>query len=126
MISNLKYLMEKKKRKKEKRRKSILRWIRLKLLLLCCFFASLDVRDTYYSILIDGGFGKLFCFKFRKRPFEFQCLPRGFRDAHRAFIKVLKPVLSFLLDEGHTVIMYFDDSLIQGDNLTFVLRLLIV
>ena len=29
---------------------------------------------------------------------------------------MLKPILSFLHDEGHTVITYFDDALIQGDN----------
>ena len=34
----------------------------------------------------------------------------------RVFSKVLKPVLFFLRHEGHTVIVYFNDSLIQGDN----------
>ena len=77
-----------------------------------------------YSIPTDRDFRMLFCFKCFDRLFDFQCLPQGFRDAPRVFIKVLKPVLSFLHDEGRTVIIYFDDSVIQGDNVSFVLRLL--
>ena len=74
------------------------------------------MRDAYDSICIDRDFRKLFCFKFRDRLFEFQCLPQGFRGVATVFTKVLKLILSFLCDEDHTVIMYFDVTLIQGDN----------
>ena len=44
---------------------------------------------------------------------NFQDYPKGLP---RIFTKLLKPVLAKLREEGHTLLIYFDDSLIQGET----------
>ena len=48
--------------------------------------------------------------------FESSGLPQGYRDSPRIFTKLLKPVLAKLREEGHTLLIYFDDSLIHGET----------
>jgi hypothetical protein len=81
-----------------------------------CFFASLDIKDAYYSVALQNSCKKLFRFLLDDTLYEFQGLPQGYRDAPRLFTKLLKPVLSKLHEEGHTLLIYFDDTLIQGDS----------
>lgn len=81
-----------------------------------CYFASLDIRDAYYSVPVKDNYKKYFRFVFGENLLEYQGLPQGFRDAPRLFTKILKPVLATLHEEGHAIIIYFDDSLIQGDT----------
>ena len=73
-----------------------------------CYFASLDIRDAYYSIPVDESCRKFFRFCFQDKLFEFSGLPQGYRGSPRIFTKVLKPVLANLIEEGHTLLIYFD------------------
>lgn len=83
-----------------------------------CFFASIDLKDAYYSVNIHPKFRKFFRFMFQGKLYEFRALPQGFRDSPRIFTKILKPVLAHLHQHGHSLVIYIDDSLIQGDTYT--------
>lgn len=81
-----------------------------------CFFASVDLKDAYFSIRIAHKFRKYFRFQFHGKTFEFLALPQGYRDSPRIFTKLLKPVLAHLRLSGHTLLIYIDDTLLQGDT----------
>ena len=81
-----------------------------------CFYASLDLKDAYYSVRIYPSFTKFFRFMFHDRLLEFVALPQGFRDSPCIFTKLLKPALSHLRSLGFTILIYIDDSLLQGDT----------
>ena len=42
-----------------------------------CYFASLDIRDAYFSIPVDESCRKIFRFCFQEKLFEFSGLPQG-------------------------------------------------
>ena len=81
-----------------------------------CYFASLDLKDAYYSVKIHPEFTKFFRFFFHGELYEFLALPQGYRDSPRIFTKILKPILSHLRSLGFEIVMYIDDSLLLGDN----------
>ena len=43
-------------------------------------------------------------------------MPNGYLDAMRVFTKILKPPLSCLREQGHSSVIYVDDSLLAGDT----------
>ena len=81
-----------------------------------CYFASLDLKDAYYSVKIHPEFTKYFRFYFHGVLYEFLALPQGYRDSPRIFTKILKPILSHLRGLGFEIVMYIDDSLLLGDT----------
>ena len=81
-----------------------------------CFFASVDFKHAYYSVLIDPSDQKYMCFEWDGRLWCFCALPQGLRSAPRTFTKILKPVFANLREQGHTIIGYIDDSLIIEEN----------
>ena len=81
-----------------------------------CYFASLDLKDAYYSVRIHPEFTKFFRFYFHGVLYEFLALPQGYRDSPRIFTKILKPILSHLRTLGYEIVMYIDDSLLLGDT----------
>ena len=83
-----------------------------------CFFASLDLKDAYFSVSIHPEFRKFFRFLFHGELFEFMALPQDFRDSPRIFTKILKPILSYLRSVAIDIIMFIDDSLILADSIS--------
>ena len=83
-----------------------------------CYFASLDLKDAYYSVMIHEDSRKFFRFKFHGELYEFLVLPQGYRDSPRLFTKILKPILAHLRSLGYQIIMYIDDSLLVGESET--------
>ena len=81
-----------------------------------CFFGSIDLKDAYYSVNIQGEHRKYFRFRFDDTLYEFCGLPQGFKDSPRLFTKILKPVLGLLREKGHQLVGYIDDFLVQGDG----------
>ena len=81
-----------------------------------CFFTSIDLKDAYYSILIEESMRKYFRFEFDSNIYEFNALVMGYSDAPRIFTKVLKPILSHLRGNGVGIVMYIDDALIVQDS----------
>ena len=77
-------------------------------------YASLDLQDVYYSVRIHPSFTK--CFRFRL--FEFVALSQGFCVSLCSLTKLLKPVFSHLWSLVFTILIYIDNSLLQGDTFT--------
>ena len=46
-----------------------------------CYFASLDLKDAYYSVKIHPDFTKLFRFYFHGVLYEILALSQGYRDS---------------------------------------------
>lgn len=79
-----------------------------------CYFASVDLKDAYYSIKIRNEDRKFFRFYWRGQKFQFTSLIMGLSTSPRVFTKVLKPVYATLRRKGHISTAYIDDSCLQG------------
>lgn len=80
------------------------------------WFASIDLRQAYYSIPVHINSRKFLKFHWNGKYYQFTCLPNGLASAPRTYTKVLKPVFSSLRKMGHVNVVYIDDSLLQGDT----------
>lgn len=76
-----------------------------------CFMASLDLKDAYYLIPIAEESRKYLRFRFNNNLYEFKCLPFGLNTAPYAFIKIMRPVMTWLRNQGYTLVTYLDDIL---------------
>ena len=81
-----------------------------------CFFSSIDLKDAYFSVNIRRKDRKYFRFRFDGNLYEFSCLPQGYTESPRIFTKLLKPALGQLRSQGHNLVAYIDDTLLQGDS----------
>ena len=73
-----------------------------------CFFGSIDLKDTYFSVNIREESRKFFRFRFNNILYQFIGLPQGYKDK-RIFTKVMLPVLKTLREKGHKLVGYIDD-----------------
>lgn len=80
------------------------------------FLASIDLKDAYYLIPIRRSDRKYLRFMFQGNLFEFNCLPFGLNTAPYTFTKLLKPVVSYLRNQGYVSVNYLDDFLLLGDS----------
>jgi len=78
------------------------------------FMAKLDLREAYFSIPMAEESRKFLQFKWKRKCFQFTCLPFGLSSAPYIFTKLLKPVLTCLREQGIRCLMYIDDMLILG------------
>lgn len=76
------------------------------------WMASIDLKDAYFHIPINGQHHCFLRFMFRGVVYEFVCLPFGLSSAPWLFTKVLLPVLAFLRRQGIMVFAYLDDLLV--------------
>ena len=81
-----------------------------------CFFASIDLKDAYFSVNIHENSRKFFRFKFQGKLYQFKGLPQGFKDSPRIFTKLCKPILGYLRERGHSLVGYIDDFCIKADS----------
>lgn len=56
-----------------------------------CWFASIDLKDAYYSIPIHNADKKYLRFIWNETCYQFCCLPFGLSSAPRVFTKIMKP-----------------------------------
>ena len=61
-----------------------------------CFMASLDLKDTYYSVPVAMEDRPFLRFRWEDTLYQFSCLPMGLTSAPRIFTKIMKPVLASL------------------------------
>ena len=80
-----------------------------------CYFASIDLKDAYFSVPIALHYRHMFRFLWQESFWQFTCLPQGFSAAPRIFTKLLKPVLSHLRSLGIQIIGYIDDFILIAD-----------
>ena len=81
-----------------------------------CWFASIDLKDAYYSIPVDAVDRKYLRFIWQGVCYQFTCLPNGLSSAPTIFAKIMKPVFSQLRKMGFSNVAYIDDSLLQADT----------
>ena len=55
-----------------------------------CFFASIDLKDAYFSVSTDEKCGKKISVSVPEL-YEFGCFPQGYRDSLRVFTKIYNP-----------------------------------
>ena len=79
-----------------------------------CFFASIDLRDAYYSVPVDQHYQKYLKFTWRGQLYCFLAAPMGLGPVPRIFTKLTKPVLADLHDKGHMITSFIDDSMLVG------------
>lgn len=78
------------------------------------FLASLDLKNAYYLVAINKNYKKFLRFTFDGDLYEYNCLPFGLNCAPFIFTKLMKPVLSFLREQGFLSVLYLDDFLVLG------------
>lgn len=78
------------------------------------YFASIDLKDSYYSVPVHTNDQKYLRFLWNNNAYQFCVLPQGLSTSPRVFTKILKPVYSELRKLGYINIPYIDDSLLIG------------
>ena len=61
-----------------------------------CFFGSIDLKDTYFSVNIREESRKFFRFRFNNILYQFIGLPQGYKYSPRIFTKVMLLALKIL------------------------------
>lgn len=80
------------------------------------FMATIDLTDAYYLIPLDEADRKYVRFRFENKFFEFTCLPFGLCTAPYVFTKLMKPIVTYLRQQGFLSVVYIDDFLLLGDS----------
>ena len=96
-----------------------------------CYFGSVDLSESYYSIPVTKKHRKYFRFWFDNQKYQFTSLVMGLTTSPRVFTKVLKPVFAHLREKGYMSTAYIDDSCLQGqtylecsDNISATIKLM--
>lgn len=74
------------------------------------YFASIDLKDSYYSVYVDENDQKYLKFSWEGKVYTFCALPQGLSTSPRIFTKILKPVYATLRKQGYINVPYIDDS----------------
>lgn len=81
-----------------------------------CFMASVDLKDSYYSVPIAVAHQKYLKFEWGGKLYQFSCFPNGLAFCPRKFTKLVKPAYAVLRQLGHINSPYIDDSYLQGGS----------
>ena len=78
------------------------------------WIASVDSKDTFFTITIHSDYQKFLKSTHKRIPYEFSGMPNGYPDAMRVFTKVLKSAFSYQREIGYLSVVYVNDSYLQG------------
>ena len=81
-----------------------------------CWFASLDLKEAYFSISIKEQSQEYLKFLWQGVLYKFTVFPNGLACCPRLFTKILKPVMSHLHSLGYISTIFIDDTLLIGDS----------
>ena len=81
-----------------------------------CYPGLLDIKDAFYIVPIYNQHKKYLKFLNTGIAYQFEVKPNEYLDAMRVFTKILKPPFSCLREQGHSSVIYVDDSLFAGDR----------
>ena len=73
---------------------------------------TFDLKDGFHQVLIKEEFRKYLGFKWRNKYYVWKYLPFGVACAPYFFNKVIKPVVSFLRENGLRIAPFVDDFLL--------------
>ena len=65
-----------------------------------CCFASLDINNVFYTVLIYKQHKKYLKFPNKGIGYQFEVMPKGYLDAMRVFTQILKPPFPCLREQG--------------------------
>ena len=88
----------------------------LKLLRGGVWMASVDLKDTFFTVPVHKLHQKSFMFEWIQKFYKFVGMRNGYSDAMRIFTKILKLVFGHLRQEGHLSVTFVDDFYLQGDT----------
>ena len=71
-----------------------------------CYMASVDTRDSYYTVPVALEHQKYLKFTWRDKLYQYTCLPNGLASAPKLFTKLLKPVFKVCRKKGHLSLSY--------------------
>ena len=81
-----------------------------------CWFASLDLKEAYFSIHIKEESQEFLKFLWKGHLYKFTVFPNGLACCPRLFTKILKPVMAYLHQLGFISTIFIDDTLLMGDS----------
>ena len=81
-----------------------------------CYMATIDLKDAYYSVKIDGNDTCFLKFLCDSKLLKFVVLPNGLSPGPRKFTKLTKPPLVILRMQGYIVAIYVDDIIAIGQS----------
>ena len=81
----------------------------LKMIKKDAFIASIDLKDVFYSVPVAAHHQK-YLHSFANEYHKFTCMPNGYGPAMKIFTKITKVPFSVLRMQGHTSVVYVDDS----------------
>ena len=70
---------------------------------------TIDLKDAYYSVIIDGNDTCFLKFLFNLKRLKFVVLANGLSPGSRKFTKLTKPRIAISRMQGYTVAIYIDD-----------------
>ena len=85
----------------------------LKLVTPGCYMATIDLKDSYYSVPVAQEHCKYLYFIWRCKLYQYTCFPNGLSSAPCLFTKLMKPGCAHLRCQGHIVSCYIDDTYLQ-------------
>ena len=77
-----------------------------------CYMATIDLKDAYYSVKIDGDDTCFLEFLCNSKLLEFVVSPKSLSPGPRKFTKLRKPPLAMLRMQGYTVAIYIADIIV--------------
>ena len=86
------------------------------------WLVKIDLKDAYLTVTIWINHQKYLRFLWKDSMLEFACLPFGLASAPRVFMKLMKPVVALLRQQGIRLIIYLDDILIMAESSDLVLH----
>ena len=87
-----------------------------------CYFASLDLKDAYFSVYVQPQDRDWFRFLWNGGHYRFTCMPQGFASAPRVFTKLLKPVIAHFRALGMIASCYIDDCIFMANSAEELIR----
>ena len=70
------------------------------------FFASVDLKDAYYTVNVNPKFRKFLKFSWNSKIYKYTVAPNGLACVPRKFTKIMKPVLAKLREQSYIVTNY--------------------
>lgn len=81
-----------------------------------CWFASVDIKDAYYSVKINEQDQKFMVFSWQSQLFAYTVFPNGLAPCPREFTRINKPLLHYMRNFGFLSVSYIDDFLLLGEG----------
>lgn len=79
------------------------------------YMSSLDLKNAYYLVPIYKKHRKFLRFIFKRKIYQFLCLPFGLCTSPYVFTKLMKPIVNKLRLDG-LMILYLDDFLFISNS----------